>query len=465
MSLNSQSLLRFKQKITPTVRLAFLMWGVLGIGGYMLMSINSTNTTVLRDDINKTRESLNDLRADHESGDPEMLSELDRARQELSVVTDRITHMESALGGQSRISDLSNLAQSEQAVLKANTAKHSATANAAVRDLGKLKDLQMEWAVLDAALMNGPAGHRIAGSAKHFPLVVDLWQSERPTAEQIVDWERELDPLTEPLLQAAADSTTIAITEEHAKRLSDLGKELKTQAAEFERHKLLLESILRETSALPAGTNTFAAALERRSTQSRQAEVDRLAAVRATARAAAEKEQADQIARAERQLADEKSKQLLEKIASERQLQADAAHVEELQRKAKMEGLREDSKRIQDAVQETLLDAQLQRDMNEIRGLLAAFVSPGFKHRNDDKKGPASLSVIKERKALEDTQTGMTGLLWLACADNDRPRGGLPYYIGGYVNWNETNAKPIERAQELLNKYGELMVKKGLLAE
>jgi hypothetical protein len=51
--------------------------------------------------------------------------------------------------------------------------------------------------------------------------------------------------------------------------------------------------------------------------------------------------------------------------------------------------------------------------MNEIKGLLAAFVSPGFKHRNDDKKGPASLySLLKARRVLENTQKGMTALLW-----------------------------------------------------
>ena len=92
-----------------------------------------------------------------------------------------------------------------------------------------------------------------------------------------------------------------------------------------------------------------------------------------------------------RQLADDKAKQELQKIASEKQLQAEEARVAELQRKAKMEGLKEDAKRTQDAAQEALLDSQMQRDMNEIKGLLAAFVSPGFKHRNDDKKGPASL--------------------------------------------------------------------------
>lgn len=280
-----------------------------------------------------------------------------------------------------------------------------------------------------------------------------------------MDWEAELNPLTEPFTQGASESTMISITDEHARRLSDLGKELKTQAAEFERQKLLLESIQRETSALPPGSIGLAAALQEHSTKSKRAEADRLEQARSTARAAAEKEQADQIARAERQLSDEKTKQMLEKIASEKQVQAEEARVDELRRKAKIDGLKEDANRIQDAVQEALLDGQLARDMNEIKGLLAAFVSPGFKHRNDDKKGPASYSVIKARKALENTQTGMTALLWLGCADNDRPRGGLPYYIGGNVDWTVTNARPVERAQELPNKYGELMVKKGLLAE
>ncbi len=465
MSSDSPSLLRFKEKITPTIRMAIFTWVVLGIGGYVLMSINSANTTALRDDIVKTKKNLNALRTDHESGNPELQTELDRARQELSLVTNRMTRMESALGGETGISDRGSLTQSELAVRKADAAKHAAISNAAVRDLGRLKKTQTEWAALEATLMNGQAGNRIAGSVKHFPMVVDIWQRKRPTAEQIVNWESELTPLTEPFTQSGAESSTIAITDEHAKRLSDLGEELKTQAAEFERQKLLLESIQRETSALPPGNIDLATAFQQHSTQSKRAEVDRLAAVRATARAAVEKEQADQIAAAERQLAEEKSKQVLEKIASEKQLQADEARVAELQRKAKMEGMKEDAKRIQDAVQEALLDGQLTRDMNEIKGLLAAFVGPGFKHRIDNKKGPASYSVIKARKALEDTQTGMTALLWLACADNDRPRGGLPYYIGGNVNWNETNARPIERAQELLNKYGELMVKKGLLAE
>ena len=452
MSSNSPSPLRPFLGVSPTIRIMVMAWFVVIVGGYALWSINNDSKAEPRD-VNEPRKGIGELSTDTETGSPAVQTEPNHNRQQSSPNTVDAT------------SDHGSVTQSEQALLKANMAKHTALANAALRDLGKLKKLQAEWAALEATLMDGQAGNRIAGSAKHFPLVVDIWQSERPTAEQIVDWEGELNPLTEPISKAASDSRTISITEEHAKRLSDLGKELKTQAAEFERQKLLLESIQREASALPSGTTTLATALRQHRSQLERAKAERLAEAGATARAAAEKEQAEKIAKAEQELADDKAKQELQRIASEKQLQAEEARVAELQRKAKMEGLKEDAKRTQDAAQEALLASQMQRDMNEIKGLLAAFVSPGFKHRNDDKKGPASLSVIKARKALEDTQTGMTALLWLACADNDRPHDALPYYIGGNVNWNETNAKPIERAQELLNKYGDLMVKKGLLAE
>jgi hypothetical protein len=59
----------------------------------------------------------------------------------------------------------------------------------------------------------------------------------------------------------------------------------------------------------------------------------------------------------------------------------------------------------------------------------------------------------------------MLRLVTLACAVNDRPRGALPYFIGGDLDWREVkNSAPVEKAQALLKKYGELMVRKGMLA-
>ncbi|MDA1232013.1 MAG: hypothetical protein O2856_14665 [Planctomycetota bacterium] len=445
MSSDSPSLLRFKEKITPTIRMAVFTWAVLGIGAYVLMSISSANTTALRDDIKNTNNSLDALRTDHESGNPELQTELDRARQKLSLVTDRIARMESALGGETGISDRGRVTQSELAVRKADAAKHAAIANAAVRDLGKLKNLQREWAALEATLMNGQAGSRIAGSGKHFLLVVDIWQRQRPMAEQIVAWEGQLTPLTEPFIQAGAESTTLSITDEHAKRLSDLGEELKTQAVEFERQKLLLESDVRETSGLQPAVLPLVDAIEQHRGQQEQAEADRLAAFKATAKAQADKEIAERIAKSERERADATAKVKEQEDADEKQrLAARAKQLEEDRKWAKLE-------------------AEMQRDMNEIKGLLLAYTAPGFAYRPDDKKGPVSYSLIKSSGGLEPTHNGLGTLFSMGRGNADRPQGGLPRGNGGVIS-SGTPLAPIERAQGLLIKYGELMVRKEMLA-
>ena|GEM_PF-693804 len=104
--------------------------------------------------------------------------------------------------------------------------------------------------------MQSDSGKRIAGNSKQLQLVFDIWQRARPSAEQMVQWERQLTALTEVIDNNASDETVISITDEHAKLLSDLGQELATQAVEFEQQKLLLESIQRETSGLKPGKST-----------------------------------------------------------------------------------------------------------------------------------------------------------------------------------------------------------------
>ena len=119
MSSDSPSLLRFKEKITPTIRMAVFTWAVLGIGGYVLMSINSANTTAVRDDVINAKKGLDDLIEDHKSGRTEIQEKFDDARKDSSDLTERITRMESALGGETGISNRGNLTRSELAVRKA----------------------------------------------------------------------------------------------------------------------------------------------------------------------------------------------------------------------------------------------------------------------------------------------------------------------------------------------------------
>ncbi len=463
MSSGSLSTLRPRFLLTPALKTTLLAWGVLMIGAFVLYSINSSKTEALRDEVKETRKSLADLHSDQKSGNPEIQKAMTDIHDESRSLTERISQLESALGEDSVDKIDRDLTKSELAVQRANAAKQESMANAVVRDLGKLKNLQVEWATLEGALLNGPAGSRVAGSAQHLQRVVDIMQQVRPTAEQIVEWESQLNPLMEPFSQAASESTPVVITEEHAQLLTDLGKELKTQAAEFQRQKLLLESVQRETSGLAPHELKLAEAIEQHRVQRERAEADRLTQVRETARLEAEKAGADRIATAEQELTNAKLKQAEQKIAAEKEQVAEESRVAEMQHKASLAGLTEEATRAADGLRWAQLEREMQRDMNEIKGLLMAFTSPGFAYRPDDTKGPVSYSLIRSSGGLDPTRKGLGNLFFIATGNSDRERGGLPAGVGGHIS-SSTPTAPIERAQGLLVKYGELMVRKGMLA-
>jgi len=294
-------------------------------------------------------------------------------------------------------------------------------------------------------------------------LVFDIWQRARPSAEQMVQWERQLTALTEVIDDNASDEAVNSITDEHAKLLSDLGQELATQAAEFEQQKLLLESIQRETSSLKPGNVTLVEAIEQHQGQQEKAEAARLTEVRDTARAQAEKEMTDRITKAERELAEARTKGEEQRIEFEKQQLAEETRLREQKHKADLAGLKEESKRVEEALREAQLEREMQRDMNDIRGLLLAYTAPGFTYRPDDTKGPVSLSLIASRGGLKPTRQGLGNLFFIACGNSDRPPGGMPQGVGGTIT-ESTNMATLERVQELLIKYGELMVKKEMLA-
>ena len=463
MSSGSPSTLSARFPLTPGLRIGILAWGVLLIGAFVQYSINNSKTEALHIDVKKTWDNLHAIRSDYDSSKPEILTMLNQLRAESSLLTERINELESALGEASTKKVERDLTMSELAVQRANAAKHESIANDVVSDLGKLKSLQAEWTALESALLHESAGCRIAGSAKHLERFIEILQQVRPTAEQIAEWESQLNPLMEPFAQANSESTPVVITEEHAQLLSDLGKKLETHATEFERQKLLLDSIQRETSGLAPHKLKLADAIEQNRLQRESAEADRLAQVRETARAEAEKAGAERIAKAEQDLTNERVNQKEQEIAGEKERVAAQGRLNELKQKATAADLAEKATREADGLRWAQLEREMHRDMNEIKGLLMAYTSPGFTYRPDDTKGPVSYSLIRSSGGLEPTRKGLGSLFFIATGNSDRDRGGLPAGVGGHIS-SETSTAPIERAQELLIKYGELMVRKGMLA-
>lgn len=445
MSVDWPWLLRYKEKITPAVQLGCLAWVFLTVGAYGLYSINSARPTPLPDAVNNPPKSPGDVRPPHASDSPELQTDLDRANRQLSILTQENRELASQLEREGEVNRRNSITESQLAVTKAKTAALAAQAKTAAFDLGKIKQFQTDWAALEASLLKGEAGRRIVASPEQLQLVVDIWQRERPSADTIAGWETELNALTQPITQVTPDQATISITDEHAKMLTDLGQKLKTQATEFERQKLLLESIRRETSATKPADLTLAEAIEQYRGQQEKAEADRLAAVRAAARSQAEKESAERIAASERERVEAVTKLKEQEIEAEKQRLADEA------------------KQVEDDRKWAKLEREMQSDMNEIKGLLLAYTAPGFTYRPDNTKGPVSYSLIKSSGGLEPTHKGLSSLFFIAVGNSDRDRGGLPRGVGGMIA-QETPIAPIERAQELLRKYGELMVRKGMLA-
>lgn len=113
---------------------------------------------------------------------------------------------------------------------------------------------------------------------------------------------------------------------------------------------------------------------------------------------------------------------------------------------------------------------EYEQSLPEIHRLLVPFLAAGNRQLNgtdwaqSDSKTPLSYAGIRATGSLTNDRAGHRAFLWLAGGPyNDRPNGVFPAYIGGDVS-NFSCMGSIRRGQVLLDKYGELLVAKGLLA-
>jgi len=199
----------------------------------------------------------------------------------------------------------------------------------------------------------------------------------------------------------------------------------------------------------------------------------RVAAARAQARSDAEEAQVDRLAEVARELVEADTvrqeqnalaeKNRIEILAKAEKDQIDEeTRVREATRRAVIAGLSQDASRIDDSVRSAQLEREYESDMPKIQGYLSAFITEGYALRTDGTKGPVSFSLLKGEGALNSTREGMGRLCNLAHSGSERPPGPIPYIT--FFNVGQAPMEPIETAQALLRKYGDLMVEKGLLA-
>jgi hypothetical protein len=161
-----------------------------------------------------------------------------------------------------------------------------------------------------------------------------------------------------------------------------------------------------------------------------------------------------------------------ERLIAETKKRAEDKVAEETATRIRIDAEKEASKmaaeteRIKLAGKAEALEREFQRDRANIQRLLIAFVSEGVRYRGDAlSRGPVSFAVMQSRGVLTPGRKGIEAICYMASNENDREKGQLPYHSGRYDWWEEVDRTLPAKAQEYLIKYGDLMVKAGMLAK
>lgn len=424
--------------------------------------------------------SVEELRRTIDEGPQTLKTEVTRIQSDAQGLQQKLTDVEDVLAryrGQFQLlEERSSTAESLRAVQRAQVVEVAAQVQGVRQRLRTLETLEAAWQARQAALLTGDAGRRIAASPAHLELVEGVLREDRPTAEQRQLWNQRIEALA-PLIEAAArdQKTEIVITPEHVAQINDLGQTLVAAVALAERQQQLLDACLRETATQAPHVQPLQALLAERRQTADRAQRERIDAARRAARVDADQTEVTRLEQLERQLGAERlqareqarrqdEERLRQRDQEEEDRKAQEARLVQAANKARNLGLKAEADRADEALRLAQLQRDFERLLPEARTLLQAFVTPGFRHRPNGTKGPVSLAFLKSNGALEPTQTGLEQLLRLASYNNDRELGGLPHYVTGALTvGQEARRKPVERAQELLNKYGEVLVLKGML--
>ena len=318
--------------------------------------------------------------------------------------------------------------------------------------------IRQQWEALSAAqsrlvlsldaLQSDDTGRQIASS----PELIDRYAALRETIFPGVDVTQELEQELNILLKPLDALTASQIDADFSSALDDLAERIDGQLTTVQRDQRMLGALQAVAHDRTPGSTNLQDAVQQRAEALAAARLTEIADAAAVARQS-------EIDRVTQESAEEQRK-----IAeAERELE----RLKEQQRLADLEAQKQQR---QAAIAKAALEREFQRDLPQIRSLLRPLITEGLTQpgRNSfepaDKKGPVSLAKLRGTGALAPTAKARAGLYYIVGTNNDRDLGSFPRYRGGASDV-QAQQRTMMRVQELVNKYGELMVEKGLLAE
>ena len=319
-----------------------------------------------------------------------------------------------------------------------------------VRQLAKTKQSN-DHLVKD--LLVNDLGRRIAGNLELIEIYMALQDEPAGDSHLIDTAAAKLDSL-----KSSADfvrgyyerNRFEGITRSANEVVSNLSE---TRAA-VERQQRRLRGLTQRAEQLPLQQSSLESAINTYESQLASQQDSRLARIRQQVR----QEQSD---REQQQMRD-----IARKIAAAEREIADS--------RRRVQLLDADTRRFtaQKAVVDRQLEQQFQRDITEIRTLLKPFITPGrtqhlyvngYKIDDDPTVRPVSFSRLEGLGYLESDRKTLMNFWRSTSAHNDRPLGSFPDAPSGHIGF-ESALPRVQRAQQLLKKYGSLLVRKGMLS-
>jgi len=325
-------------------------------------------------------------------------------------------------------------------------------------------------------LLTGESGKRVAADRKlveQYHAIMSKSDLETKPGER---FRVQVEALLSPVRRAKAGNlSAYTPSEELLRGLGDIeGRVIEATEAWKERDRRLASLARMGSATAPADGPTLGAALEALkeewATERNRLEVERVAEARReedeanaelAAKVVAEKAAAEREAKQAVAKAEEESIRALGQVQAEaiaratreklQQADADAAAAAAQARRAELE-------------------RQFKVDLPEVQRLLRPLITVGSTQpgrfgvfETTTTKGPVSLGGLAGAGALKNTIEGQKRLYFIVGSrSNDRELGGFPGYIGSEQDWR-TKHQIIQRAQDLLIRYGDLMVEKKML--
>jgi hypothetical protein len=298
-------------------------------------------------------------------------------------------------------------------------------------ELRALKSGLAGWNARLTSLLTNDAGKQIGADPQSVRLFAAILDNTVLDETQIGRWEGELEQLLEPLDASLAEDTRLQLPDEFVTELNALKRAVREKRDELDQQQAALNALLGDADGQQRPGLRLSATLEDALQEYRNEQSRR---------------RAEFIAQATEEIEEERTRRLAEEAL------ADARRAEQ-QRQAERQA----------KLEREALEREFERSLPEIRRYLTPFITPGnrqFGQTYTEEKKPLSFSGIQQAGALDNTAIGHQKFMFLAGGSaNDRPSGVFPTYIGGHVH----DPRDVVRAQNLLKRFGDLLVEKKML--